>query len=715
MAGLLSSLRSDDVSSETNIGKANDTADNMVILLQKLVTEVQALNENFTFFSGHRARQSLEQSGPQTIPQEQQQNAQENPPSLGIGISSLTNANQPGHPTQEELAMLECFPTPELLLFILRDLETAIDPCDCKIGGEPVSVLSMAEYPRKTHGTHWTFRNAILVLFTNSAPSAPLRFTLHSPDEQPTPGVLAACRKFVQTQWPSSIVRATWTTFPEPLNSDQDPCPFWGFNGSSLHSTFVYQLSVWLITLGREVMDLKSAAFILSLQVRQQFQAVDGDRLLHYRFLASYLSPWPLAREWLLHLCFLRLTGVPRVIMINFSMRWLCPTEPLPGFVGLSLEREWGLLPKPGNRPAVPVREGRVSLRFVSSLSIPPIFSTVILQDFPVDRSNLGSKLFTSRSHRIRVTGESSISALQLVLGNILEHAWYKGWMCLLDEIDDCVKVRPADILNPNSAENLMLDDSLAHSKLYFQLLHLLRIMPLWIRETKYDLERLRNECNITISSPIPGSDHHSFLGTTELVRQNWDEVLSHFHALENELGRRIDAKTDEIRGLRDGLFNASSLLEAHKATSMNRAIIIFTTVTIFYLPLGFVTAVFSMDLLHETNLANFKSPYAIAMATVSIVTYLVVFGSVLFVDRKKAMPYMIARLRALVPARLASGGSQPSSNMPSEITDAEWERHGQSGPWSGFLAAPVLKPRRRWKWRKGDVKANKPEGNASV
>jgi hypothetical protein len=90
----------------------------------------------------------------------------------------------------------------------------------------------------------------------------------------------------------------------------------------------------------------------------------------------------------------------------------------------------------------VSVREGRISLRFVSSFSIPPIFSTVILQDFPVDRSNLGRKLLDFQSPRIHVAGESSISILQLALDGILEHAWYRGWMCLLDEIDDCVKVQ---------------------------------------------------------------------------------------------------------------------------------------------------------------------------------------------------------------------------------------------------------------------------------
>jgi hypothetical protein len=114
--------------------------------------------------------------------------------------------------------------------------------------------------------------------------------------------------------------------------------------------------------------------------------------------------------------------------------------------------------------------------------------------------------------------------------------------------------LQPTDVLNPDSAQKLMLGDSLAHSKLYFQLLHLLRIIPLWIRETKYDLERLRDECNTTISHPIPESDHQPFLRSAGPVGRNWDQLMYHFHVLESELGRRIEEKTDEIRGLRDGV-----------------------------------------------------------------------------------------------------------------------------------------------------------------
>jgi hypothetical protein len=107
-----------------------------------------------------------------------------------------------------------------------------------------------------------------------------------------------------------------------------------------------------------------------------------------------------------------------------------------------------------------------------------------------------------------------------------------------------------------------MLDDSLAQSTMYFQLLHLLRIIPLWIRETKYDLERLRRDCDAITAhmQSIPEFGRTSFPRCADLVRRNWDEVLGHFCLLENELRKRIEAKTDEIRGLHDGVCAAPLL-----------------------------------------------------------------------------------------------------------------------------------------------------------
>jgi hypothetical protein len=104
-----------------------------------------------------------------------------------------------------------------------------------------------------------------------------------------------------------------------------------------------------------------------------------------------------------------------------------------------------------------------------------------------------------------------------------------------------------ADILDASAAEGLMLDDSLRQSKVYFQLLHLLRVIPLWMRETRYDLENLRTKCNDVLVD-IPEAKNHIS------VRENWDEVMKHFDGLENDLQKRIEAKTDELRGLREGV-----------------------------------------------------------------------------------------------------------------------------------------------------------------
>ena len=297
-----------------------------------------------------------------------------------------------------------------------------------------------------------------------------------------------------------------------------------------------------------------------------------------------------------------------------------------------------------------------------------------------------------------------------------------------------------------------MLGDSLAHSKLYFQLLHLLRIIPLWIRETKYDLEKLRDECNTTISTPIAESEHQPFLRSVVMVRWNWDQLMSRFRALESELCRRIDAKTDEITGLRDGV-SKISLLHFPKLTSYfvafqrkqpPRSAQSDVDESIYHhlhnrdhrlpalelchskLNIPRITreycipskhslqAIFSMDLMHEAKLASLKRPYTIIMAVVSVFTYMIVLGCILFLNRRKAIPYIAAFFRSLIPACLAQ-----AEDRPDVITDTDWEKHGQCGPWSGFLSGPGPKPRRRWKWKgKGDVtdvEASKPEGDANV
>ena len=175
----------------------------------------------------------------------------------------------------------------------------------------------------------------------------------------------------------------------------------------------------------------------------------------------------------------------------------------------------------------------------------------------------------------------------------------------------------------------------------------------------------------------------------------------------------------------------------------MNRYIIIFTIVSVFYLPLGFVTvcptptpfyyrtreadylshlqALFSMDLLHEKELAGIKSQYTVTMATVAIATYIAAIGLVVFVDRRKVTPYLMERLSTMSPTRLLQrrSNNHGPGDMPTEIGAEEREKSGQSGPFSEPLAASPtpIPPQKRKTKRKGKkaAGAETPEAELSV
>ncbi|KAH6843422.1 hypothetical protein B0I37DRAFT_357382 [Chaetomium sp. MPI-CAGE-AT-0009] len=288
----------------------------------------------------------------------------------------------------------------------------------------------------------------------------------------------------------------------------------------------------------------------------------------------------------------------------------------------------------------------------------------------------------------LELHGEQSVSIMQLILISLLELDWYRGWVSLLDEIDESIKVQAVDILNADSSEQLLFHGSLAQSKVYFQLLQLLRIMPLWIKETRIDLVNLKT----VTKTHIPTSRGHI------PCMHNWDQIFKRFTELEEELLSRIETKTEEIRGLRDG---------------MNRYVIIFTILTIFYLPLGFVTAVFSMDLLHEEELTGMKSQYAATMVAVSVVTYVVAIGLVMFVDRQKIRPLLSGLLANFVflghPLRYPFEKADPAAGFAAETNAGKASKAATPGLWAALWASSGLNLRQRRKKDKGKA-AEAPE-----
>lgn len=93
-------------------------------------------------------------------------------------------------------------------------------------------------------------------------------------------------------------------------------------------------------------------------------------------------------------------------------------------------------------------------------------------------------------------------------------------------------------------------------------------------------------------------------------------------------------------------LFNASAVLEARNAIKQGEDIHILTIISMVFLPAGFVTSIFGMQILPtSTGLLTF----AIVMPTVCILTYFIIlsfFGSSVGVDIWKIVRSLKHRTR---------------------------------------------------------------------
>lgn len=76
------------------------------------------------------------------------------------------------------------------------------------------------------------------------------------------------------------------------------------------------------------------------------------------------------------------------------------------------------------------------------------------------------------------------------------------------------------------------------------------------------------------------------------------------------------------------------------------------------------------MDLLHDREISFLRSQYAGAMVTVSVVTYVVAIGLVLFVDRRKVKPFLVKRLSNLGPSLSFQGKEKTGSHEGGAKTD---------------------------------------------
>ncbi|AEO70944.1 uncharacterized protein THITE_2057010, partial [Thermothielavioides terrestris NRRL 8126] len=130
----------------------------------------------------------------------------------------------------------------------------------------------------------------------------------------------------------------------------------------------------------------------------------------------------------------------------------------------------------------------------------------------------------------------------------------------------------------------LMFDDSFHLSRTYFAALQTLRRASNMVDDTIRNWSDLRRRWNSLVCPSGMFSDDD-----LADAAHNWDTATAIIEARAQRVQATISRKSEEIKSLRDGLFNATSLREAGKSIALNRAIYVFTVVTVLYTPIGFL------------------------------------------------------------------------------------------------------------------------------
>ncbi|GAW23843.1 hypothetical protein ANO14919_134200 [Xylariales sp. No.14919] len=384
------------------------------------------------------------------------------------------------------------------------------------------------------------------------------------------------------------------------------------------------------------VLDLRWVNLILAQMGRWSYlhslTKADADRYIELLgwimyFLGVFAGSWPSRSERLnfSHFLHLELKSYRRYIQVHF--RYFTTAEPpvaSPGTDGgLLCHREQGRIASDALGVAPhSFTERRISVSGLLSLStnIPAFYSVLVV----------GEAEFHAVPYDYDIEWcaglEGTITFQIALLASV--QVWETEWNKVLDRVDDCLRVHLGQTLNPREMDKWMFDDNFERSRLYFTVLQILRIFGDCIRTVSDDLRDLDGLFLRDPDFPM----RHMRRGELHALRSNWESVRDAHRKAEQGLLDRILYKTEEVKSLRDGLFNTTSLREANRSTVMGRYVLIFTVVTILYLPPSFILAVLDMEIFQK-DVAQTKWEYKVSVVSVSLLTYLVAFASIVAVD----------------------------------------------------------------------------------
>ncbi|KAK5951517.1 hypothetical protein OHC33_007573 [Knufia fluminis] len=231
-----------------------------------------------------------------------------------------------------------------------------------------------------------------------------------------------------------------------------------------------------------------------------------------------------------------------------------------------------------------------------------------------------------------------------------------------------------SQVANEEYMSDIMFDHTgLERSKFYFKMLQLLRIMNDSIDDTRQRLRDWPPEWQRQINRFVVGN--YCDVAEFETLKSAWQVIQADCERDLNGIQQRIVKKQAEIAFLRDGLFNATAVREALLARNTNQNIMVFTVVTIVFLPLSFVTSFCGMDsVLGGKSITASMVPFGTMLAALSVGTYIFAFGSLEWYKTRRSGTSSTIRAyrKCMAAAKCAWRTVIPQRNRRSDLEDPE-------------------------------------------
>ncbi|KAK1853091.1 hypothetical protein CCHR01_04229 [Colletotrichum chrysophilum] len=213
-----------------------------------------------------------------------------------------------------------------------------------------------------------------------------------------------------------------------------------------------------------------------------------------------------------------------------------------------------------------------------------------------------------------------------------------------------------------------MYDPELKKTRTYFKVLQILRLFSDIIEAGEVEFQSFSDRCSGRWSYSPRGQ---SLKEEQLIIDQNWTTLKALHQEKTKGLLFKISVMKKEIESLRDGLFNAQSVREAQKSRELNKIMMVFTIVTILFLPRTFVATFFGVEVFHAASDVQTRKIFWTVFSIVTVTTLVTSLGTILGL----LTPASWTRLRSAMPKLRGRSDNLLAEQEKPEKTQNTWRQ----------------------------------------